>query len=91
MDAPRHIHLISRRGMSDLATGIGFEVEDVFDDSGPSQFSASELYRLDVPLKTQEPDRFPPDQRAAFAARAEALNARNRGDQAAFVLRKRAA
>lgn len=91
MDAPRHLHLVSRKGMNDMATAIGFEVEQVFDDSGASQFSTSELYRLDIPLTQQPPNAFTPEQMAAYGARADALNAQGRGDQAAFVLRKRAA
>ena len=90
LDAPRHLTLLSREGMGILADNAGFRVESVRDDSDWRQFACSELYKSNVPLVKQAiQECFSEEQLATFASRAERLNARHRGDQAAFILRPR--
>jgi SAM-dependent methyltransferase len=50
LDAPRHLHLHTRRSLEALAARSGFRISRVVDDSGPFQIWGSELYRRDVPL-----------------------------------------
>jgi SAM-dependent methyltransferase len=50
LDAPRHLHLHTRRSIAILAERSGFKVTHVADDSGPFQIWGSELYRRGVPL-----------------------------------------
>jgi SAM-dependent methyltransferase len=91
LDAPRHIVLPSRKGAGIMAEHAGLSVRDVIDDSGTFQFTGSEQYRRDLPLRGAEPDAlFSRADLARFAARAAALNACHRGDQAMFVLRRAA-
>jgi SAM-dependent methyltransferase len=91
LDAPRHIVLPSRKGAAIMAEHAGLAVRDVIDDSGTFQFTGSEQYRRDLPLRGAERNAlFSRADLARFAARAAALNARHRGDQAMFVLRRAA-
>lgn len=88
LDAPRHLSLPSRQGMTLLAESVGLSVERVVDDSTAFQFWVSELYRRDIPLRTPEAGEAVAEMDVArFARQAEAANRRGRGDQAAFVLR----
>jgi SAM-dependent methyltransferase len=90
LDAPRHLTLASREGMNILADKAGFRVESVRDDSDWRQFAFSELYKSNIPLVKQAIyECFSEEQLAKFTSRAEELNARHRGDQAAFILRPR--
>ena len=87
LDAPRHLTLITREGMDILADRAGLKVESVRDDSSWKQFACSELYQQKVPLVRQVySEHFAAEQLAKFQSRAEELNARSRGDQAAFLL-----
>lgn len=89
LDAPRHLMLHSTESMARLAASAGMEVEAVIHDSTMFQFEGSELYRRDHPLTELVPATYSRAERRAFAKRAAALNARGRGDQAAFYLRRR--
>ena len=91
LDAPRHLHLPTRRSIECLAAQLGLELVDVVDDSGPFQVWGSEVCRRGVPLSRAGrggrnvltlADRL----RARFRARQ--LRARAQGDQACFYLRK---
>lgn len=89
LDAPRHIVLPSREGAAIMARQAGLAVVDVIDDSGTFQFTGSEQYKRDIPLRSSaRKPRFSRRDLARFAERAAALNARHRGDQAMFILRK---
>lgn len=88
LDAPRHLFLHSTESMRRLAEGAGLRVESVVHDSTAFQFEGSELYRRDIPLKDISLHRFSRGQRRQYAAGAKRLNAQQRGDQAAFYLRK---
>jgi SAM-dependent methyltransferase len=88
MDAPRHMTLISRKGMSLLARGAGFEVTKVIDDQLPWSLMASALYTRDIPMQgAPVRQRFSRSEARDFDRIAVAANARGRGDQAGFVLR----
>ena len=93
IDAPRHFLLPTRDGVSALARSSGLRVVRVVDDSHEFQFWGSEQYRRDVPMMS--PESYFVDPKASAFTRAEirrfrrdarALNARQRGDQAAFYL-----
>ncbi|MBQ0820185.1 class I SAM-dependent methyltransferase [Microvirga sp. HBU67558] len=93
LDAPRHIVIPSREGMKVAADHSGFVLEQVIDDSTALQFWGSEQYRQGISL-SRDPRSYavdktamPPEQIAALNRKAEELNNRHRGDQAAFILR----
>jgi SAM-dependent methyltransferase len=87
LDAPRHFFLHTRKSMASLAASSGFSVRKVVCDSGAFQFSGSEQYLRDVPLKAKH-DLFSAADGEKFAADSEKLNAAGEGDQAGFFLTK---
>jgi SAM-dependent methyltransferase len=95
LDAPRHFFLHSEKSLRRLAAGAGFEITKIVYDSTAFQFVGSELYRRDIPLRSQTPadvqlraTAFSREEIAAFEEHARELNAETRGDQAAFYLTK---
>jgi SAM-dependent methyltransferase len=89
LDAPRHLMLHSVGSLARLADSVGLRVDAVVHDSTKFQFEGSELYRRDRPLTELRSGTYSRAQQRAFAERAASLNARGRGDQAAFYLRHR--
>jgi predicted SAM-dependent methyltransferase len=96
LDAPRHLFLHSVKSMTILAEKAGFQVEDIHYDSTSFQFTASELYQRNVPLKNQNPGSenpdehyFPTEDIEKFEQKAKELNNKRDGDQAQFYLRKK--
>ncbi len=96
LDAPRHVAIPSEQGMHDLAERLGFKVEYTRFDSGLMQFMGSESYRADVPMfrdrtSESEPEApsFDDEWRARMLRFAAELNAKHRGDQAGFILKRR--
>lgn len=94
LDAPRHLHLFSRKSIETLAMRCGFVVENVIYDSHAMQFWASEQYRNGISLR--DPRSVMTDAKSSIFSRAEIrtfgkratlLNKANRGDQACFFLR----
>ena len=92
IDAPRHIVIPSRQGMTMAADRVGLRVSQVFDDSTFFQFIASEAYRRDVELS--DPKLFwkmlrvfGPKRLWDWEKRAERLNNEGRGDRVGFALR----
>ncbi len=95
LDAPRHFFLHSRESMARLAETAGLRVARVVYDSTDFQFLGSELYLRDIPLMSEGSSvltiagsSFSPDEVERFRRQAAELNASERGDQAAFYLRK---
>jgi SAM-dependent methyltransferase len=89
LDAPRHLTLISRLGMTRLAENSGFVVKRVIDDSQGWSLMGSELYRLGLPLsELKAGTHFSRKQIASFKRTALVANAAHRGDSAAFILVK---
>ena len=87
LDAPRHIVIPSRKGMSALAARCGLAVRQSIDDFTAFQFWGSEMYRKSKPLTSSEPhDVFSRNELRGFAKRAAKLNAEYQGDQVAFLL-----
>ena len=66
----------------------GFSVADVVYDSTSFQFSASEKYSLEMPL-VGSGESFSKRQMREWEVEARRLNRERRGDQAAFVLKKK--
>jgi SAM-dependent methyltransferase len=96
LDAPRHFFLYTEESLRRLTSEAGLEISKVVYDSTAFQFVGSELYRRDIPLRSTAPAdiqaraaAFTAEERAALERRAQELNARCRGDQAAFYIRKR--
>jgi SAM-dependent methyltransferase len=87
IDAPRHIVIPSRNGMAIGAKAAGLIIEQEIDDSDSFQFTGSERYKNDIPLRDPVGDalfdRFAIKQ---FERRARALNKLGRGDQTSFVM-----
>jgi 2-polyprenyl-3-methyl-5-hydroxy-6-metoxy-1,4-benzoquinol methylase len=95
LDAPRHLHLHSRASLEILAKQAGLVITDVVYDSDAFQFWGSEQYVRDIPLESQQSCKhgtgvsiFSAGQIAEFQQRSVDLNRNNRGDMAAYYLRK---
>jgi SAM-dependent methyltransferase len=95
-DAPRHLHLQTRKSMELLAAGAGVQVTGVVHDSSGQQFSSSELYVRGVPYVEHGkfrpgngPDAFSQAEWDGFQARATELNRKGEGDSACFYLKPR--
>jgi SAM-dependent methyltransferase len=90
LDPPRHLLVPSRTGMAIMGQRSGLALEKMIDDSTDFQFWASEQYQRNIQLyrnRTCEP-RVSREELAEYERRAAELNARSRGDQAAFIFRK---
>ena len=93
LDAPRHLFLHTRESMKFLAQKAKFEVVEVVCDSTAFQFIGSELYKMDIPLRTEigieaRKARFGRKELNQFRKHASVLNTQNEGDQACFYLYK---
>lgn len=92
LDAPRHLHLHTRRSIARLAARAGFRVALVEDDSGPFQIWGSELLRRDIALSEAQAGAKSPFGlfgRLAARARARRLSRKGLGDQACFYLERK--
>jgi SAM-dependent methyltransferase len=92
LDAPRHFVVPSRKGMAVMGQRSGFVLEQTIDDSYSFQFWGSEQYQRDIPLQRNDLSKplFSKGELAKYQQRAVEANARGRGDQAAFILRRQA-
>jgi SAM-dependent methyltransferase len=95
LDAPRHFFLHSIESIKRLAGKVSLEVEKVVYDSMSFQFWGSEQCIKGIPLRSphsyaMEPAKsiFSKVDIKRFEEEARKLNGENRGDQAAFYLRK---
>lgn len=89
LDAPRHLFLHSEQSMALLAERVGLSVERVVYNTVAWNFTASEGYVRGIPLSKQKTeDYLTPAEIAQFKKLAADVNARGRGDQATFYLRK---
>ncbi len=89
LDAPRHLHLPTRRGVEILARRSGLHLVQAVDDSGPFQIWGSELYRRDIPLSGPGPGgrrALPWSVRLRARRAARRLSRAGLGDQACFYL-----
>ena len=88
-DAPRHLTLMSRRGVSILAEICGFRLRRTIDIGQSWSLMASELYKRGIGLRDAQFDRrFTRSERAAFRRKMIAANAAGRGDIVSYVLVK---
>jgi SAM-dependent methyltransferase len=90
-DAPRHLHLHTRRSIEILAAQSGFRVSGIVDDSGPFQIWGSELYRRDIALSEAGRGGRPAlglRERIRARRRARVLARDGLGDQACFYLER---
>lgn len=86
-DAPRHLTLISRSGMSILAASCGFQLQRIIDIGQTWSLLASELYKSGVGLRgMQDTRRFSMRELAAFRRKAIKANEARRGDSVSYVL-----
>ena len=88
LDPPRHLVLVTEPGARRMMVTAGFSVADVVYDSTSFQFSASEKYSLEMPL-VGSGESFSKRQMREWEVEARRLNRERRGDQAAFVLKKK--
>ena len=89
LDPPRHLFLHTVKSISFLAKEAGLEVKDVFYDSGTFQFTGSEKYLKNIPLRDKSGEKlFSESNLADFQKRADKLNKEEKGDQAGFYLYK---
>jgi SAM-dependent methyltransferase len=93
LDAPRHLVVLSRRGVDSLCQRVGANVVSVDDDSTGFQFWGSEQYLLGVPLMDGHSVMMAPSeapfsktQLQSWEKQAVVLNGKGRGDQAAWVI-----
>jgi SAM-dependent methyltransferase len=84
IDAPRHLFIFSREGLSAVASRAGLKLEAIRDDSTEVQFLGSELYREGRPLDDLA-GRYGWAARRRLRKEARRLNMRGEGDQAGFV------
>ena len=87
LDAPRHLTLISRSGMTLLAESCGFSVKSVIDEGQGWSLAVSELYRRGLPYNESTiTSYFSSKQLVNFNKKASTANAAKRGDSVAFIL-----
>ena len=93
LDAPRHLHVPTARGMERLAERAGLRVVDREYDTSAFELWGSEQYRRGIPLAAPEShgyggrgDVFTAAEMRAFADRAAALNRSGEAGRAAFWL-----
>ena len=86
-DAPRHLTLMSRKGMSILAVNCGFQLRRITDISQGWSLMTSERYRSEVGLRgAKDARRFSRSEKAAFRRKAIKANEAGRGDSVSCVL-----
>lgn len=90
LDAPRHLFIASSKGLGILARRTGFDVVTTVHNSTYIQFTVSEKYARDIPMRMPDDRRYTRREVRLFAGKARRLNEAMDGDQAAFVLRKAA-
>lgn len=95
LDAPRHLYLHTPGSLAIAAAAAGLEIAATAYDSSALQFWGSEQYRRGIALMSPRSHAIDPKRSifsrreiAAYGRRARALNAEQRGDQAAFTLRR---
>ncbi|MHC5079611.1 MAG: class I SAM-dependent methyltransferase, partial [Planctomycetota bacterium] len=95
LDAPRHLHIFSEKGMGILAERAGFVLDKVVYDSRSVQFWGSDQFQKDIALVAEDshgenPSKsiFTLEQIEHYKAKSEELNRLGTGDQAQFYLLK---
>lgn len=89
LDAPRHLHLITEKGVASLAASCGLHVRSVVYDSFDFQFYGSEQVRR-ARAGARNGEGFTKQQIREYKKKSVELNRQSDGDQACFVLTKAA-
>jgi SAM-dependent methyltransferase len=94
LDAPRHLVIPSRTGMSIASEKASLRIVQIIDDSTAFQYWGSEQYKKDIPLFSQKSYAVSPAESIfsskeikQFERMAAEANSRRCGDSAAFILR----
>ena len=92
LDAPRHLHIVSRVGLESMAHAAGLKISSWSQDSEAQQFWGSEQYQRDIPLFdkrsfTKDRSVLDPARLREMETKAEALNRAGRGDWSVAVLK----
>lgn len=95
IDAPRHLHVHTRKSLELLASRAGLAITDRLWDSTAFQFWGSEQYRRDIPIRdahsyAENPHASPFSraQMREFREQTARLNEQGQGDAACFYLRR---
>lgn len=89
LDAPRHLHIPSVKGLCQLAENSGFKTQKVVFDSTDFQFWGTEIYKREKPLRGTDPlKEFTKEDLKRFGQKAQELNMMMKGDQACFYFIK---
>ncbi len=95
LDAPRHVTLFSRKGISILAESCGFELMSIKDEGTAFQFIGSEQYKKGIPMYGDQRsyfegngNLFSSEQIANWNEQATDLNKKGDSDSIAVVLKK---
>jgi 2-polyprenyl-3-methyl-5-hydroxy-6-metoxy-1,4-benzoquinol methylase len=91
LDAPRHFFLHSVKSMKLLTEKVNLKIEKIVYDSTIHQFAGSEAYLKDIPfatIKFKFENLFTSKEIEKFKEQSKRLNSEDRGDTAAFYLRK---
>ena len=91
LDAPRHLHIVSRVGLESMGHAAGLKITSWSQDSEAQQFWGSEQYLRDIPLFdkrsfTKDRSVLDPVRLREMEMKAEALNRAGRGDWSVAVL-----
>jgi hypothetical protein len=91
LDAPRHLHILTPRGMRRLAEAHGLRVARWYFVRASMYVWGSEQYAADIPWHDQRsyaenPDVLSREQIVEYERRAEEIRASGDGDQAVFLL-----
>ncbi len=89
LDAPRHFFIPSVAAMEQMAFKLGFQLKQVFFDSGGNQFWGPKLYRKGIKFSgTNLSLHFSAEDFERFEMEAKKLNEQKKGDQASFYFEK---
>ncbi|MBM3444724.1 MAG: hypothetical protein FJX83_07025 [Bacteroidetes bacterium] len=95
IDAPRHYHIFTNKGIENLAKQNNMFIKYQISDSNAFQFWGSEQYVNDIPLHHQNSYGINPksfayskSQMRTFARQANQLNEKGDGDMRAYFLQK---
>ncbi|MEZ5589143.1 MAG: class I SAM-dependent methyltransferase [Sedimenticolaceae bacterium] len=95
LDAPRHLHLMTRQAMDILARRAGFRVRNTSYDSQPWEIASSILYQRGIPLRSSgnsgslKPESpFSQDEKDAFAKLVSELNQQGDAGRGCFNLER---
>jgi SAM-dependent methyltransferase len=89
LDAPRHLHIPSIKGLQGMAEKLGFHVISTVFDSTEFQFWGTEIYKKGLPLRESNPEKlFSTEELSKFKNKALLYNEEGKGDQACIYLEK---